>query len=221
MGNSPNGLPLLIQPLNDTIVRSAAKAGEAPRPETTNERHHRAVLHPLRFPLRGSRLIEASAGTGKTFTIAACTCGWCWAWRRRCGFAAALTPPEILVVTFTEAATKELRDRIRARLAEAADAFLADPQAVEEREAGEDLLHDLRAELPARTSGRPAHSALRLAAEWMDESAVSTIHGWCNRMLSRARLRQRQPVHPDAGEPTSANCRLRPRATTGGPGSRR
>ena len=28
-------------------------------------------LDPLRFPLRGSRLIEASAGTGKTFTIAA------------------------------------------------------------------------------------------------------------------------------------------------------
>jgi len=39
----------------------------------------------------------------------------------------AYTPPEILVVTFTEAATQELRDRIRARLNEAADCFRADP----------------------------------------------------------------------------------------------
>ena len=35
-------------------------------------------LDPLTFPLHGVRLIEASAGTGKTYTIAACICGWCW-----------------------------------------------------------------------------------------------------------------------------------------------
>ena len=38
-------------------------------------------------------------------------------------FGRPLDPPEILVVTFTEAATLELRDRIRARLAEAAAFF--------------------------------------------------------------------------------------------------
>lgn len=141
------------------------------------------LLHPLRFPLHGSRLVEASAGTGKTFTIAALYVRLILGHGGDAAFARPLTPPEILVVTFTEAATKELRDRIRARLSEAADAFLADPQAVEEREAGEDLLHDLRADHPPAQWPACAR-ALRLAAEWMDESAVSTIHGWCNRMLS-------------------------------------
>ncbi|WP_157270107.1 exodeoxyribonuclease V subunit beta [Azohydromonas aeria] len=141
------------------------------------------ALEALRFPLRGSRLIEASAGTGKTFTIAALYL------RLVLGhgigddaFGRALTPPEILVVTFTDAATKELRDRIRARLAEAAQAFLADPAQVAPRAAGEDLLHDLRAEYPAADWPACARR-LQLAAEWMDEAAVSTIHGWCNRML--------------------------------------
>jgi exodeoxyribonuclease V beta subunit len=141
------------------------------------------VLEPLRFPLRGSRLIEASAGTGKTYTIAALYL------RLVLGhgsgddaFGRPLTPPEILVVTFTDAATKELRDRIRARLAEAAQAFLADPAQVSPREAGEDLLHDLRAEYPGADWPACARR-LQLAAEWMDEAAVSTIHSWCNRML--------------------------------------
>ncbi len=59
-------------------------------------------------PLDGINLIEASAGTGKTWTI--------------CGLYVRLlletprTVPEILVVTFTKAATVEIRDRIRNRL---------------------------------------------------------------------------------------------------------
>ncbi len=141
------------------------------------------LLEPLRFPLHGSRLIEASAGTGKTFTIAALYL------RLVLGhggsehaYARALTPPEILVVTFTDAATKELRDRIRARLAEAAGYFLADPEQVQPQATGRDLLHDLRAEYPAAQWTHCARQ-LQLAAEWMDEAAVSTIHGWCNRML--------------------------------------
>ena len=142
------------------------------------------LLQPLDFPLRGSRLIEASAGTGKTFTIAALYL------RLVLGhgdgdaaFTRPLTPPEILVVTFTDAATKELRDRIRARLAEAAEAFLIEPADVPQRPAGHDLLHDLRASYPVAQWHACART-LRLAAEWMDEAAVSTIHGWCNRMLS-------------------------------------
>lgn len=141
------------------------------------------ALDPLRFALRGSRLIEASAGTGKTFTIAALYL------RLVLGHGAAdeafsrpLMPPEILVVTFTDAATKELRDRIRARLAEAAEYFLADAAGVCPRPQGENLLHDLRAEYPPHAWPGCARR-LQLAAQWMDEAAVSTIHGWCNRML--------------------------------------
>lgn len=145
------------------------------------------ILHPLSFPLRGSRLIEASAGTGKTFTIAALylrlVLGHGGAGPGGCGFMRALVPPEILVVTFTEAATQELRDRIRARLAEAAEAFLADPATLAQLPPGrEDLLHDLRASY-APAQWPACARTLRLAAEWMDEAAVSTIHGWCYRML--------------------------------------
>lgn len=62
----------------------------------------------LAFPLKGSQLIEASAGTGKTFTISALYLrlvlghgGDAW------GFGRELLPPQILVVTFTDAATKD------------------------------------------------------------------------------------------------------------------
>lgn len=141
------------------------------------------LLDALTLPLGGSQLIEASAGTGKTFTIAALYLRLVLGHGGEgVAFHRPLTPPEILVVTFTEAATKELRDRIRARLAEAAQAFLAEPADVPERPSGEDLLHDLRASY-APSQWPACARALRLAAEWMDEAAVSTIHGWCNRML--------------------------------------
>ena len=142
-----------------------------------------ASLAPLDFPLHGSRLIEASAGTGKTFTIALLYV------RLVLGHGSgesapprALMPPEILVVTFTDAATQELRDRIRTRLGEAADAFRADPAAVGAPPAGADPLHELRASYPPEAWPACARK-LQLAAEWMDEAAVSTIHGWCKRML--------------------------------------
>ena len=141
------------------------------------------VLQPLQFPLQGSSLIEASAGTGKTFTIAMLYVRLVLGHRGADGEARALTPPEILVVTFTDAATKELRERIRARLNEAAGYFRADPDEVEAHPADEDLLHDLRAAYPVEQWAACARR-LQLAAEWMDEAAVSTIHGWCNRMLS-------------------------------------
>ena len=80
------------------------------------------------------------------------------------------------MVTFTDAATQELRERIRSRLGEAARCF-AEPQ---ERHDG--LLVALRQQYPAERWPGCAR-LLRLAAEWMDEAAVSTIHSWCYRML--------------------------------------
>ncbi|HPB75191.1 MAG TPA: UvrD-helicase domain-containing protein, partial [Chromatiaceae bacterium] len=139
------------------------------------------TLDPLRFPLQGSQLIEASAGTGKTFTIATLYLRLVLGHGIQ-GAPRAHTPPEILVVTFTEAATQELRDRIRARLTEAAAAFRADPASISPRPAGEDPLHDLRQDYePGQWPG--CAYRLQLAADWMDEAAVSTIHAWCHRML--------------------------------------
>lgn len=138
-----------------------------------------SALNVLSFPLTGSRLIEASAGTGKTFTIAALYVRLVLGHGGDNAFSRPLTPPEILVVTFTDAATKELRDRIRERLSRAAECFLEDPQAPS---FADEFLLNLRAEYPPEQWPGCARK-LQLAAEWMDESAVSTIHGWCNRML--------------------------------------
>ncbi|MBV6272074.1 exodeoxyribonuclease V subunit beta [Alcaligenaceae bacterium CGII-47] len=132
-------------------------------------------LDPLDFPLRGSQLIEASAGTGKTWTIAALYL------RLVLGHGPLSTPArlpaEILVLTFTEAASQELRDRIRSRLAEGARFFSQDSS-----QSGDPFLVDLRASYPE--SAWPACArVLDLAAQSMDEAAISTIHAWCARML--------------------------------------
>lgn len=132
-------------------------------------------IDPFTFPLTGVRLIEASAGTGKTYTIAALYL------RLILGHdlpGKALLPPDILVVTFTEAATQELRDRIRTRLTQAA-AYFRD-QAVEQ----DPFLQQLRSAYSEERWPGCAYR-LELAANWMDEAAVYTIHGWCNRMLQQ------------------------------------
>ncbi len=136
-------------------------------------------LNPVDFPLSGTRLIEASAGTGKTYTIAALYV------RLILGHdpdnqskSRELLPPDILVVTFTEAATKELRERIRDRLNQAARFFRK--QAV----TSDPFLDAIRTAHEVITWPACARR-LELAANWMDESAVYTIHSWCNRMLQQ------------------------------------
>ncbi|TNE70604.1 MAG: exodeoxyribonuclease V subunit beta, partial [Gammaproteobacteria bacterium] len=141
-------------------------------------------LDPLTLPLNGSTLIEASAGTGKTFTIAILYVRLVLGHGQAEGTALAngLLPPNLLVVTFTDAATKELRDRIRTRLTQAAEVF---SEHGPEPSAETALLYQLRDSSYPDPSGWPdCRKKLLLAAEWMDEAAVSTIHGWCNRMLS-------------------------------------
>ncbi len=136
-------------------------------------------LDPVTFPLESSRLIEASAGTGKTFTISLLYL------RLVLGHrgpdqpdARPLTPPEILVSTFTDAAVAELRDRIRSRLQEAAWLFSGSVKA-EEVDPPLRALHDAFDEEQRRRGA----FLLQRAAEWMDEAAIFTIHGFCQRML--------------------------------------
>ncbi len=122
-------------------------------------------LDPLTIPLTGMRLIEASAGTGKTHTIATLYL--------RLLLERDLSVRQILVVTFTKAATEELRDRIRQRLRETLAALRSgqsdDPQ-----------LSALLARVEDRTA-----AARRLQDEitCLDEAAIFTIHGFCQRML--------------------------------------
>ena len=130
------------------------------------------LLDPVTLPIRGQCLIEASAGTGKTFTLAALYL------RLLLGLGKGelnrpLGVDEILVVTFTEAATQELRDRIRSRIREARQAYL-------EGESSDPILSQLLAE---STDFAAQARLLELAASEMDQAAIFTIHGFCQRML--------------------------------------
>ncbi|MGM0517151.1 MAG: exodeoxyribonuclease V subunit beta [Pseudomonadota bacterium] len=136
-------------------------------------------LDPITFPLQAGRLIEASAGTGKTFTISLLYLRLVLGHRHpEHRDARPLTPPEILVSTFTEAAVEELRDRIRTRLQQAAWLFAGTltPKDVDEP------LRRLHAEFDPDERARGGFR-LQRAAEWMDEAAIFTIHGFCQRML--------------------------------------
>jgi len=142
------------------------------------------LLNPLTFPLHGSRLIEASAGTGKTWTIAALYVRLVLGHGLPAGdgqhgtcFARPLLPADILVMTFTRAATRELSNRVRERLIEAAAYFRG-------QAAGADpYLDALLASYPDDSERQKAAYRLMLAAETMDEAAIFTIDAWCQRML--------------------------------------
>ena len=134
-------------------------------------------LEPRIFPLHGSRLIEASAGTGKTWTIAALYVRLVLGHGGDDGFARPLLPSEILVMTFTRAATRELANRVRERLVQAAAYFRGEHG---EQDPYLDQLADSYLEGSERSIA--AHR-LMLAAETMDEAAIFTIDAWCQRML--------------------------------------
>ena len=134
-------------------------------------------LNILRFTFDGLQVIEASAGTGKTWTLAMLYL------RLLLGAGPGgqkLMPPQILVMTFTEAATQELRDRIRLRIGEAVAVFRELPAAANKAHDG--TLCELRDARPRDGWLDDAHQ-LEAAAQWMDEAAIHTIHGWCSRML--------------------------------------
>lgn len=137
------------------------------------------TLNPLQFPLWGSRLIEASAGTGKTWTIAALYLRLVLGHGANNAFARPLRPAEILVMTFTRAATRELSDRIRARLIEAAQCFRGESEVP----AHDVFLADLLVAYPEGAQRSSAAWRLAMAAEGMDDAAVHTIDAWCQRML--------------------------------------
>lgn len=131
-------------------------------------------LDPLRLPLSGERLIEASAGTGKTFTIAALYLRLLLGLGGEAAYPRAISVEELLVVTFTEAATEELRGRIRSNIHELRIACLRG-------ESDNPLYSALLAEIADKDD---AAKTLLLAERQMDEAAVFTIHGFCQRMLS-------------------------------------
>jgi len=126
---------------------------------------HIKDLDPLSAPLSGNILIEAGAGTGKTYAI---SCLYL-----RLILEKGLSVQEILVVTFTKAATEELKDRIRRRLKQCIEAF--------ESGGHEDPFLDAL----IKQYDNPCRPVESLKAELrdFDEAAIFTIHGFCRRIL--------------------------------------
>ena len=128
------------------------------------------VAQMLQLDLTGIMLIEASAGTGKTYTITNL-------YLRHILDGKATT--DILVVTFTNAATEELRGRIRARLFEALQLFL------QKTDSSDAFLNQLLLQFQGLSEDTQQRFILRLqlALRSMDEAAISTIHSFCARVL--------------------------------------
>ncbi len=125
----------------------------------------------------GVTFLEASAGTGKTWTITSLFV--------RLVAELGIEVREILVVTFTRAATAELRERVRQRLREAVAAVERARGPAGGTPPEDDPLLAHIVELAAREDvGRSlVVSRLRRALEGFDEATISTIHGFCQRML--------------------------------------
>ncbi len=121
----------------------------------------------------GTALIEASAGTGKTYSIAALFL--------RLVVEERLPLQSIVAVTYTVAATQELKERIRQRLRDALRTLRATPP-----EGESDPTDPVLAAFLDRNAGAdltPARAALELAVESFDEAQIFTIHSFCQRVL--------------------------------------
>lgn len=126
-------------------------------------------LNVFEAPLTGISLVEASAGTGKTYNITSLYV--------RAILERDLEPSQLLVMTYTEAATAELKSRLRSRLRESLEAISSnDPK-------NDEFLKQL-----IQQNYPEAAKKLKSAIDLFDESAVFTIHGFCNRLLGEYSL---------------------------------
>ncbi|MDQ8200668.1 UvrD-helicase domain-containing protein [Pelagicoccus enzymogenes] len=133
--------------------------------------------------LKGTTLIEASAGTGKTYTL--------------CRIALQLTLQQgitldrILAVTFTEAATEELAARIQ-------KLYQSTLRELELGEPKEQLLIDCMA--LDGFDPELAKNALRYSLEVFDEAPISTIHSFCKRSLDLVALETKTPFDAELSQ---------------------
>jgi exodeoxyribonuclease V beta subunit len=138
------------------------------------------VLAPAAFDVcgalpTGTTVLEASAGTGKTFTIAALAARYVAE-----GHA---TLPELMLVTFGREATQELRERVRGRLV-TAERGLADPELARRGgvDGGDDVLRLLADAPEAEVAARRARLTRALAQ--FDAATIATTHQFCQQMLA-------------------------------------
>ena len=144
-------------------VQASGSTGRCPLPPSAFD-----VCGPLPT---GTTVLEASAGTGKTFTIAALAARYVAEGHAELS--------ELMLVTFGREATQELRERVRARLV-TAERGLADPVAAR---AGDDGVLRLLADV---SDGEVARRRVRLARALaqFDAATIATTHQFCQQMLA-------------------------------------
>jgi exodeoxyribonuclease V beta subunit len=120
----------------------------------------------------GMTLLQASAGTGKTFTIAALTTRY---------VAEGILPIDrLLVITFTRMATGELRERVRERLVRAYDGLVDVLDGTPGHE-DDEIVHLLARGLPDEVARR--RDRLGKAIADFDAATIETTHGFCLQVL--------------------------------------
>ncbi len=124
----------------------------------------------------GVHLLEASAGTGKTFAIEHVIVRL---------LLEGLTIDQIVAMTFTRAAARELKHRVRANL----ENLLKAPD------------WDYFVELAQQNRTQEAFRKVEAALACFDEAQIFTIHGFCHRLLTEFAFEAKVGVHladPDA-----------------------
>ena len=151
------------------------------------------------FDFLGPHLVAASAGTGKTYNIQ----NICARLVAEKGFRVS----QIQVMTFTEAATKELRDRVRKVLVGFGRYLKGKPVDEGERE----RMEKLKVCVLANVTLEDAQTNLETAVREFDQAAISTIHGFCRRVLARYALETGNPFETELGDADSAELERRAR----------
>lgn len=139
-------------------------------------------------PLQGSNLIEASAGTGKTYSIAILVL--------RLLLEKQMPIQEILMVTFTKAAVAELEERIRRFVREAAK--YAENIAIDD-----DLIKNLVDQAIEMQGEEKVLELLKSAVLNLDETSVLTIHSFCQQTLTEFAFETGQLFNVELAQDTS------------------
>ncbi|HNV83372.1 MAG TPA: exodeoxyribonuclease V subunit beta [Arenimonas sp.] len=135
----------------------------------------------LDLPLQGRQWIEASAGTGKTFTLSLLVL--------RLLLEREIALPNILAVTFTKAATQELKIKIRAQIKLAQDLLQTGlPEDIANLDAGKQATSVLLKSLLQEKPQKQLLNMLELAVQDCDRASIFTIHGFCARVLNEHAL---------------------------------
>ena len=144
--------------------------------DTTEEKKPKPIIHSsfnsFTVDLTGSNLIEASAGTGKTYSMAVLAL--------RLILEKEITIDQILMVTFTKDATAEMKLRVRQFIREAL-------QAAREIKTGQQIFEGLDKQIVSlvrrQANTEAAIQRLQDALVQFDKAAIFTIHGFCARIL--------------------------------------